>query len=187
MYHIIWAIWLIYIILTISKPIQRKLNWSQLKDKTFYRSNAVLGFFYIFTLLTTITCFARTVALQTGRWALLQGDPDSVPKIVLSKLAPNYMDEDMINTRSCLKTINHVNIPTPFNKSCLNDVEIGIESQMIKSIWLIKYDSYDWSIIIQCKAIIVLFSLVYVTGIPLLLYFLVKLTKEPFWYRVRIT
>ena len=137
MVHIIWAIWLIYIILTISKPIQRKLNWSQLKDKTFYRSNAVLGFFYIFTLLTTITCFARTVALQTGRWALLQGDPDSVPKIVLSKLAPNYMDDDMINTRSCLKTINHVNIPTPFNKSCLNDVEIGIESQMIKSIWLI--------------------------------------------------
>jgi len=131
--------------------VQRKLNWSQLKDKVFYRSNAVLGFFYIFTLLTTITCFARTVALQTGRWALLQGDPDSVPEIVLSKLAPNYMDEDMINTRSCLKTINRVNFPTPFNKSCLNDVEI---------------------------AIIVLFSLVYLTGIPLLFYFLVKLSKS---------
>ena len=131
------------------KPNQRKLNWSQLKDKTFYRSNAVLGFFYIFTLLTTITCFARTVALQTGRWALLQGDPDSVPKIVLSKLAPNYMDEDMINTRSCLKTINHVNIPTPFNKSCLNDVEIGIESQLIKSVWLIKHESYKWPMKIQ--------------------------------------
>ena len=123
--------------LKLLKPTQRKLNWSQLKDKTFYRSNAVLGFFYIFTLLTTIICFARTVALQTGRWALLQGDLDSVPKIVLSKLAPNYMDEDMINTRSCLKTINHINIPTPFNKSCLNDVEIGIESQLIKPVWLI--------------------------------------------------
>ena len=78
-------------------------------------------------MLTTITCFARTVALQTGRWALLHDDPDSVPGIVLTKLAPNYMDEEMINTRSCLETINHVNIPTPFNKSCLNDVEIGTE------------------------------------------------------------
>ena len=49
---------------------------------------AFLALFYISTLITTITSFAWTVALQTGKMALLKGS--KVPSAVSSMFTPGF-------------------------------------------------------------------------------------------------
>merc|ERR1712062_208712 len=100
------------------------------------------------------TSFARTVALQTGKMALLKGS--KVPSAVSSMFTPDYTSGG-IELRDCFKTIETsnglVNIPTPFSSSCLNSVEITI---------------------------IVFMALVYVTGVPLLISLLWKLYQTDY-------
>ena len=86
--------------------------------------------------------FARTVALQTGRLAVMSGS--KISPVVRKDFTPNYPNYEDVVGRACMETILNedgafVNTPKyetrkililiifrPFNGSCLNGIEIGI-------------------------------------------------------------
>ena len=65
----------------------------------------LLALFYLSTLITAITSFARTIALQTGKMALIKAT--TVPTAVSSLFTPDYTNVENIQNRECFKELFH--------------------------------------------------------------------------------
>ena len=95
--------------------LQREANKALRESGEIWIGNVSTGIFFITVLVTMILMFARTVALQVGRMAML--DPEKkVAGVTLNYFTPNYKKLDQILNRQCMKTVQIdgalYNVPT---------------------------------------------------------------------------
>jgi len=83
---------------------QRKMNKSLREKGTLWFGNVLTSIFYLLTIITIALMFARTVALQVAKLAILNGK--SATKETMKYFTPDYRTFEGIYNRNCMTTVN---------------------------------------------------------------------------------
>ena len=97
--------------------LQRETNKTLRGENRFWIGNFFTALFFFCVLICSILMFARTVALQVGKLALLNPD-NYVSAAALYYFTPNYKNKEEIFDRKCMTTFidpdtqSWINFPT---------------------------------------------------------------------------